>query len=236
MPRPLLPALVALACLAACPDPDKGDSASGSSTTATTGTTDPTSTTGPTGTTDPTGTTGTTAEPTTGGPPAAECQQDSDCVLINNCCECSARPASEEVPPCDGNCLQPTCDAQSLGGITVACRSGLCEFANVQCTETPPACGSPQPSCPPDTNVSVVGDCWGPCVPSRYCEGAPCTDASCGEGWMCVPGQSGASTCAPIPRECAGTPGCACVAPYLDEFCPTACAEDEDGIVCQDGG
>jgi hypothetical protein len=227
MPRPLLPALVALVSLAACPDPDKGDSASGSSTTATT-----------TGTTGTSGTTGTTTtEPTTGEPTAAECQQDSDCMLVNNCCECSARPVTEEVPPCEGNCLQPTCDALSLGGITVACRSGVCEFANVQCTEQPPACGMPQPTCPQDTNVSVVGDCWGPCVPSRYCEGGPCiTDAACGDGWMCVPGQSGSSTCAPIPFECGGAPTCACVAPYLGEFCGGSCADQTDGILCEDGG
>jgi hypothetical protein len=220
-----LPLLVALFVLGACSDPDKGDSAGDSASG--TSTTDPTTTAG---------TTGATTEPTTGGPQPAECEQDSDCVLINNCCECNARPASEPVPPCEGNCFQPTCDALSLGGITVACRSGVCEFANVQCSEGPPACDSPMPGCPEGTRISIVGDCWGPCVPPRLCEGEPCTEGSCGDGWMCVEHQATASICAPIPNECGGTPSCACAGPYLDEFCAASCADADGELLCQDGG
>lgn len=220
-PRPAAPLALAL-LLAACPDPDKGgDSASDASTTA--------ATSG--------ATTGAASEPTTtGAPQTAECQQDSDCMIVDNCCECSARPVGAEIAPCPGECLQSTCDAKLLSGVTAACRSGVCEFANVPCSAGPPACATPKPSCPPDTQTSVVGDCWGPCVPSRYCEGAACTAGSCGDGWMCVEHQATASACAPIPHECAGTPDCTCAAPYLDEFCPGACAESGGGLLCMDGG
>lgn len=228
MPRLRPPALLALTLvLAACPEPGKGDSTGGSTDASTTGG----STGGATG-----GSTGGATEPTTGGPPTAECQQDSDCTIVNNCCECSTRPVDAEIPACEGNCRQSTCDALQLVGVAAACRSGVCEFANVQCSEGPPACDAVKPSCPPDTRTSIVDGCWGPCVPARYCEGLGCTGTSCGDGWTCVEHQATGSACAPIPRECGGTPTCACVGPYLDEFCAGGCADAGGGLLCQDGG
>lgn len=220
--------LAALALpLLACPGPDSGDSDSGTSTTqASTDASESDSTT----------TTATTASPTTGAPAGPECQQDGDCVLVNNCCECDAKPVDAEVAACEGNCLQSTCEARSLGGVTAACRSGVCEFANVQCMGVQVDCDQPEPSCPEGTTISVIAGCWGPCVPPRYCDGAACSGTSCGDGWMCVDSQSGASTCAVTPRECGGEPTCDCASPYLDEFCSGGCFEDTGGLVCEDGG
>ena len=178
----------------------------------------------------------TTGAGTTGGPLAPECQQDSDCTLVNNCCECRARPVGAEIPDCPGNCRQPTCDAMQLDGIVVACRSGVCEFANVQCSSGPANCGDPIPTCPPNTQTSIVGDCWGPCVPERYCDGRTCSGASCGDGWMCVQHQATSSECVPIPHECDGTPTCSCVGPYFDEFCFGGCSEAGGSLLCEDGG
>lgn len=226
---PLAPLTLVLT-LAGCPDSGKGDSDGGGSTGA--ASTGAATTTGAAST----GAVTTSGAPTTGEPGTAECQQDSDCMIVDNCCECQARPVGAEVPPCRGNCLQSTCDALMLGGVVAACRSGVCEFANVPCSAGPPSCGAPAPACPPDTQTSIVGDCWGPCVPARYCEGGTCSGGSCGDGWMCVEHQATSAQCAPIPRECDGAPTCACAAPYLDEFCLGGCADGGGGLLCQDGG
>lgn len=224
------PALLALALvLAACPDPDKGDSAGGTSTT------DASSSGASSGATSGASSSA-TSEPTTGEPTTAECKQDSDCMIVDNCCECSSRPVGAVVPECPGECLQSTCDAQLLTGVTAACRSGVCEFANVTCSDGPPTCDTAKPACPPDTQTSLVGDCWGPCVPARYCEGLACAGSSCGDGWMCVESQAGGSVCAPIPYECAGTPTCDCAGPYLSEFCAGACSDGGGALLCMDGG
>lgn len=209
----------------ACSTEDKGTTGTDTSTAA--------STTG--ATSEPT--TGASTGPTTGAVPTGpECQQDSDCMLVNNCCECDPKPVDAVVAPCEGTCLQSTCEAEQLGdNIPVACRSGICEFAEVACGDGPVGCGAQKPTCPEGKSLAVVADCWA-CVHPRYCTGSACTPGSCGDGWTCVPGQSGASTCAPIPHECGGTPTCSCVAPYLDEFCGGSCSETPDGLLCEDGG
>jgi hypothetical protein len=177
------------------------------------------------------------AETTEAPPTAAECTQDSDCVLINNCCECDAKPVDAPVAPCEGNCLQPTCEAMSLFGVRVACRSGVCEFANVPCSEGPVTCDEAMPSCPPGTRGSVEDGCWGPCVHPRYCADEGCPPEGCGDGWTCVEHQATGSGCVVVPLECAGTASCACVSPYLDEFCAASCIDDGMGaLLCQDGG
>jgi hypothetical protein len=174
--------------------------------------------------------------PTTGAVPTGpECQQDSDCTLVNNCCECDPKPKGAEVAPCEGNCLQSTCEALLIGNIEVACRSGICEFATVACNDGPVGCGAEKPTCPEDKAVAVVADCWA-CVHPRYCAGNLCTAGSCGDGWTCIFSQSGVSRCAPIPHECQGTPTCACFAPYFDESCGGPCSDAPDGPLCEDGG
>ncbi len=191
------------------------------------------------------GTLATTGDETTTGDSAttdapqlmAECRIDADCTLINNCCECSVKAPGEPVAPCDlPNCLQSACAAESLEGVVPACRSGVCEWANVQCSDEPPPCNPQPPSCPPGTVASVKDDCFGPCLPPRYCEGTPCPADGCGEGWTCVESQASQSRCVPIALECGGAPTCECMAPYFAEFCPASCVASGQGLLCQDGG
>ncbi len=175
---------------------------------------------------------GTTAEPA----PTAECAVAGDCVLVDNCCECSAKPADAEVAACEGNCLQSTCDAELRGGIGVTCRSGRCVFAEVVC-DGAVTCDQIVPSCPKGTTVSVKDECWGPCVESRFCSGNSCPLDGCGDGWTCVQHQASNPQCVPIPLECEGTASCDCAAPYFAEFCPASCSDNGMGeLLCQDGG
>lgn len=119
-------------------------------------------------------------------PTAAECTQDSDCLLVDNCCECDAKPLDAEVAACEGNCFVSTCTGMSLDNVRVACRSGVCEFADEDCSEGPVTCETTKPSCPEDTRLTVQDGCWGPCVHPRYCIDQACPPEGCGAGWTCV--------------------------------------------------
>jgi len=209
-------ALVLVACGPGDDDTGKGSSSSGSET----------------GSTSETPTTGTTGEPV----PTAECSAPSDCVLINNCCECSAKPGDAEVAACEGNCLQSTCDAELRSGIGVTCLSGRCVFAEVVC-DGAVTCSDPLPACPEGTKPAVEDECWGPCVEPRHCLAGGCPIDGCGEGWTCVASQASGLRCVPVPIECGDLATCECVAPYLEEFCPASCSDDGMGkLTCEDGG
>lgn len=222
-----------LALLVACgPDPDD------SSTGVGTGDTTVTASTGATPTTTGLETSGEESSAATTDTPiaAGECMQDSDCVLVNDCCACDAAPADVPRKPCDANCLQPSCDALSLKDVRVACRLGVCEFADVTCSEGPVACDETKPSCPAGTRVSVQDNCWGPCVHPRYCADEACPAEGCGVGWTCVEHEVAKSDCVVVPLECAGVPDCTCGAPYKDALCQGNCVDDDMGAVrCQDG-
>ena len=118
----------------------------------------------------------------------------------------------------------------------VACRSGVCEFADEDCSEGPVTCETMKPSCPEGTRLTVQDDCWGPCVHPRYCIDQACPPDGCGAGWTCVSHQATASDCVVVPFECAGTIGCECAAPFMDEICAGACVEEMGALSCQDGG
>lgn len=247
----LLPCLL---LLAGCPDKDP-------STTSTTGQTDATtdpSSSGPAPTSgssttelmclvspcNPTsGDSGTSLSGSTGGttgapPPELQCQQSGDCVLIDDCCECDAKHVDEPVDRCMIDCPGTKCGLQLKTGIEVACRSGVCEFAEVQCTGQV-ACDALPPTCPEGTVNSIAGACWGPCVEPRYCAEGSCDPqdpASCGAGWTCVEHQAGGASCEVLPAGCAGVPTCACMQPFFSEFCGGSCGESGGAILCEDGG
>ncbi len=230
MSRPRRWVSTASALLLACGPQTDDSKGTGSDTGATTGAATPTS--GASSGSDEAGS-GTTDPP----PIAPECVEDSDCTLINDCCRCEAVAVGAEVFPCEGNCLQPTCDALSLRDVQVACRSGVCEFAEVRCADASITCDEAMPDCPEGTENSIVGGCWGPCVPPRYCAEAPCPADGCGPGWACVQHQATQAKCEVVPFACAGVLGCECATPYLNEFCPGGCSDDGLGaLLCQDGG
>jgi len=209
-----------LVVLVACAPKDE-DTGAGSSSTG-----------GATSSTGETPTTGTTGAPML----TAECEAPTDCVLIDNCCECSAKPKDAEVGACEGNCLQPSCAAELRDGLGVTCRSGRCVFAEVVC-DGAVTCDDPLPACPEGTKPAVQDECWGPCVEPRYCISGGCPLDGCGEGWMCVAHQASGLQCVPVPLECGDLATCACAAPYADEFCPATCSDDGMGnLLCEDGG
>ncbi|MEZ4381152.1 MAG: hypothetical protein R3A79_07375 [Nannocystaceae bacterium] len=233
--------------LAACAGDDAGTSATTQATTseATTASSSTTATgsgsDSDSATTTATGTgtdsaTGSTSGTTTGdaGP---ECVVDADCQLVDNCCECSSLPSDDEPDACDFDCLVSECTSQGLDSLTAACRSGICELTSTIHCEGPVACDQEPPACEGDAVPSVIGECWGPCVPLHYCADSSSCSPGCGDGWVCVESQSGGpGGCAPLPAACDGAPSCDCFSPYWDEVCAGSCSESGAGLLCEDGG
>lgn len=88
-------------------------------------------------------------------------------------------------------------------------------------------CNSPMPACDPGQVPSVLGGCWGPCVPILSCATVPSCDGCQGfcaayQGWTteyrCV-----------MPNLPCSSLGCACVGPYF-------CAAPYDGCAMSSTG
>jgi hypothetical protein len=183
--------------------------------------------------------TSTSTDTTTGG--ELGCASDAECVLVNDCCHCTAAPL-DAIPDCDlPECFALVCDS-TLGQIqpTAECRVGTCQLGQVSCDLSQIQCDIPEPpACEGGLVRAVVGACYGPCVQPSLCEGLPfeCDATTCGPGYACMTTQSGApSQCVPLPPECGGVPGCDCIAPYLDEVCNGSCGELGGTLLCEDGG
>jgi len=55
------------------------------------------------------------------------CKIDSDCKLVNNCCDCLALPKGSGPPPCKiTTCLVPTCQGKGLTAAKPRCLGGVC--------------------------------------------------------------------------------------------------------------
>lgn len=184
--------------------------------------------------------TDTSTDTTTGGGELG-CASDAECVLVNDCCHCTAAPL-DAIPDCDlPECFALVCDS-TLGQIqpTAECRVGTCQLGQVSCDLNQVQCDIPEPpACEGGLVRAVVGACYGPCVPPSMCEGLPfeCDAATCGDGYACMTTQSGApSQCVPLPPECGGVASCECISPYLDEVCNASCGDNGGTLICEDGG
>src|SRR5690606_5398295 len=51
------------------------------------------------------------------------CRDDSECVLIDNCCECSVGLAAAEVSECTVSCEQTQCEQWDLTEADVSCEA-----------------------------------------------------------------------------------------------------------------
>jgi hypothetical protein len=62
---------------------------------------------------------------------ATTCASDTDCQLINDCCECLALPATLTLPACKKLCVVSTCVAKGLAitSLKARCLSGSCRLS-----------------------------------------------------------------------------------------------------------
>lgn len=156
----------------------------------------------------------------------AECQENADCAVLDNCCTCSAVAASGSPQACDRICIQSACAAQGLEDTAAVCLRNRCVF-ELSCDRSLVTCRVAAPSCPDGTIPSVQGSCWGPCVAASDCNAVTdCDDCAASEA--CVTNSVFEVTrhCVPVTAECAAEPSCACT-----NACEYGC-NDTDGIGC----
>lgn len=213
-----------------------GNTASG---TLTDGDTGPAGSTGGDDGTSADGSTGVATDGSSSGDTGAQpttCTSDGDCIVVDDCCSCTAIGVDDEPPSCDiRECDQSTCSMYGVDPLA-QCELGSCELAPVSCDPSAVSCDSLPPECPdgfvPSTDPD--GGCWtNVCVPAELCDVVP-SCADCPEDEACVEyvAQLGpVAHCSPIPEECGGTPSCACMA----EVCVSpfdACGDAPDGLSC----
>ena len=171
-----------------------------------------------------------------GGSPVAqaECASADNCQLVNDCCNCLGWPANEPTPPCNiPNCLIATCTALGDPLPVIECQAGRC-VTGFDCDHNLVVCLSPEPVCAAGETASVVGACWGHCVPSAECsyvsDCAQCTASS----QVCVHVSVGPIErlhCVDRPPECSNGPSCACMGASVCGGLP--CLESNGEILCE---
>lgn len=102
------------------------------------------------------------------------------CTLRPSASECAALDGPA-VCGCDGVTYDNECFAWAAGQSAI--RVGACDA--VDCDESHALCDAIPPICPAGQVPSVVGGCWGPCVPT-----SSCTDTGDCRTWGCGAGQS----------------------------------------------
>jgi hypothetical protein len=157
--------------------------------------------------------------PGASAPVKAQCQKDSDCVLVNDCCNCQALGKDEKAPSCDPKiaCVQTRC--MEYGGIERGrCITGRCVLA-LDCDASTVACRRAAPTCAPGQVPRVIGTgatrCYGECTDARQCAAVPgCT--SCGKDDLCVKTfEAGRWHCVPPVPACGTAQSCACAGPAI---------------------
>jgi len=169
--------------------------------------------------------------------PAPMCESHDECVLVDDCCNCTAIHQSEEPPPCDIDaCLQSTCSAMGVTMPAAVCDAGSCAVVPQSCDDSLVTCESLPPKCPPNSVPGVDANtmCWtGFCVPVELCEVVPACDF-CEEGEACVEylAQLPQIMCVPIPEACGGVPTCDCMGAVACQDPFTVCTDGPEGIQC----
>jgi hypothetical protein len=180
--------------------------------------------------TDTGATDGTTGEP----PPTMMCEMADQCVLIDDCCQCTAVHVDDPLPACAIDCDVPLCTTLGIPDIAVECVDGYCGLERRNCSGLV-ACDAAPPPCPAGTlpEVGPGNACWsGACIPVAACDPVPGCDA-CGEDQACVETTTPQGTtysCRVLPEACGGVATCACMP---DDTCapPAGDCTDVGGLI-----
>ena len=186
-----------------------GTTTTASTTAATTGASDTGSTTTSAGTGTGTSSDITTGESTDTGM-AGLCDDDADCKLADDCCDCDGVPIDVDVAVCDLDCKQSKCS--ELGIKAAVCRFGVCTTPRLSC-DANVACDSLPPPCEPGTLPETTPACWsGRCIPAKHCDVVGNCD-ECPDDRVCVQnvgfGPEPGATCEILPPGC--DPAAPCV-------------------------
>lgn len=162
------------------------------------------------------------------GEPGAECEQDSDCEIAADCCDCRAQPKGATGPVCAADCGTNACDLKGISA-GAQCTLGRCTLA-VTCDARLVTCRAAPPECP-EAHVPSVTDngCWGSCVAATECSTVTGC-AACPADTHCVRFEAFGSAYHCVPRHPACEPGNLC--DCLDPCGGYGCLEIETEIAC----
>lgn len=168
-----------------------------------------------------------------GTPATAQCTEDAECKLLNDCCSCVGLGPGEAAPPCElEECLLPECESKQLGSFIPQCQAGQC-VAGFECDQNKAACDSLPPNCPAGETATVVGLCWGPCVRATECSTVASCD-QCGAGRACVKWITKLGPqihCVDLPSSCGEQPSCECMGAAVCTGAFDTCSVDPQGAI-----
>jgi hypothetical protein len=111
-----------------------------------------------------------------------ECETAADCSMASDCCGCRSEPIRGPRLECPLDCLRDACGEMNIEPSEIECLNGRCVIAR-SCDTSGVTCPALPPMCAEGTVPSVVGDCFGPCLPPTEClrveSCADCGDALC---------------------------------------------------------
>jgi hypothetical protein len=170
------------------------------------------------------GTSGSGGASGTGGSPGAQCRDAGQCRLFSDCCYCLALGTDQPDPTdCAATCKVDRCTALGVNSGSMSCGAGRCS-AGINCGGTV-TCRSAPPVCEPGYVPSIVGACWGPCVPGTQCASVRDCTQCMAPGQTCVTGHL--NVCVPIPERCRDNPTCGCMGEIV---CGAISCVDRSGI------
>jgi hypothetical protein len=106
-----------------------------------------------------------------------------DCFMASDCCGCRSEPRLGPNFVCTLDCIRDACRDMNIDRSEVECIYGRCVIAR-SCDRSRVTCPADPTNCGEGTVPSVVGDCWGPCLPPTEClQVDGCAD--CGDD-LCV--------------------------------------------------
>ena len=163
-----------------------------------------------------------------------ECQWDTDCQVINDCCTCEVIPSSQTPVSCQEECAAGSCLTKGFDGSPApGCELGRCVF---RATGTNAADYCPDLQCGPG-EVKVMGDtCPTSCVAATEVAWATsCSDCSGDSLCFYVPPWDfeEAFICVPNYPQCEADTMCECIGKsYCHSYCGlTACSYPTQGDI-----
>lgn len=169
------------------------------------------------------------------------CETTADCGLEDTCCRCAAYLLLDGPPghSCDEECDVTACEA--IGVVEPSCSeyfsfgSGGCMPA-FDCNHDHASCKIDPLPCPDGERRTVVGDCWGECIPLTSCiDVGDCS--ACPDGFACLADdKTNTHVCSPLVDGCDDPNDCDCVGESPCFYDNAICEEEDGELKCTDCG
>ena len=168
------------------------------------------------------------------GVASPECEKDSDCKLVDSCCDCAGVPEGQDLPCSVTDCLVNECAKFKPQPVTPVCRAGQC-VTSVDCDISKVLCKSLPPDCPEGMTHSVNPEtnCWGACVEETECAEVATCDQCVQNSCVTYQTKMGLKRhCVALPAVCQDSEDCTCFGPGVCTSPYDTCSMSADGLLC----